>query len=110
MNDCPREYPSLTEVAPCMLGLVEQYRAGTLFDDKAHTAKRLWNIQGAALDATFGDPDVPPLVGDVPVTSDEQAIDILEEAAPSPGVVEAKAVPWPLILAAVQFLLKKFLK
>ena len=120
MSGCPVHYPeSVTEVFPCMLAIGESYRAGTLLDDKSRNVKHLYAIEGAALKAIFGDPDVPPVVGsepcgftapDVQVSSEETAIEILENATPSPGVVESKAIPWPLVWTAVQFLLSKLLK
>jgi len=111
MSDCPREYPSLSEVAPCMLGLVEQYRAGTIVDDIDHAVLRLWNIAGAAAKAILGNPHVPPLVGDAPeVSGEEHAIEVLESAVPAPASVGAFPIPPALLLAAAQFLISWLLK
>ena len=111
--DCPRDYPDFAEVGPCIVGLVDDTRKALAGEsiDLPHAAKRVWNIQGAAQKATFGDPDSPPIYGDtsepVPdIAGPEQACEILENTVCADDDVKtAKAIPWPLVFSAAQLIL-----
>lgn len=109
-------YADLSDAMQCAKDLVSSWRNGTMLTDKAATAKHLHTLLGFGLGATFGEPDHPligaaPMQAAGPALSEDQLMAELESFGNSdPQLMQAKAIPWPLILAALKMLLERLLK
>lgn len=85
-------------------------REGRISEEKEVFAEALWNIQGYALRVTLG--ETPAVIGEVPavIADEEQAIAALSVfSLVGDAATEAKAIPWPLVFAAVRFFIERFL-
>ena len=110
MSACPVNYPSVQDAIPCFTEIVKLLRAGTIVEDVDHALKHAWVIQGAALGAILGDPDVPPLIGDTDYSTDEGKAAILESCVTVPDTKSAFPIPWSLVLKIVSELISRLLE
>jgi len=113
--DCPVDYPSLDAAVPCALAIAQILKSGDPVSQRAHLVKHAWVVAGAGAGVAFGDPDVPPVVGEAPapcnVTDDNLPIvaEFFESVKPSDNPKEVKAIPWALLAKYALALLQKFL-
>lgn len=108
-------YPGMQDAMHCAGELARSWRAGTLLTDRAATAKCCYTIVGFGLGATFGEPE-SPLIGvalaGVEAPLDEPALmaQLQDFATTQPEVMQAKMIPWPLIVDAVLLLIQRLRK
>lgn len=103
----PFAYPTLMDAAPAISNVVEILKGGDIADRKAEFAQSVWTVQGVLQAELFGRQNV---FGDLPedapnTVTEEDAVRTLEVFTSN-----AEGIPSFVIIAVLQFLLKRLLK
>ena len=78
---CPVNYPTFAEIIPCLQEIYKIGKSGDIAANFDHAIKHVWCAAGGIASLLVGDPDVPPVIGDTDVSTENGALAVIGAAA-----------------------------